>query len=175
MKASYHQQIEHLKNTVKSLVNLWDQKRIFIAVDSSFSHIFKKQRRMHIHTFLCLKKQEEKRITSDSSTGPSTDNFVLNLSKHILTEPEKPVLKRGLYFSLATPQSNLDMACTVESIKKTKLPPVLGMKFSWKVRSMLQKSKLITLNRTWEEYRAIKSLELNKNISILQHIKEIAP
>jgi hypothetical protein len=33
------------------------------------------------------------------------------------------------------------MACAVESIK-TKLHPVLGMEFSWKIRSMLQKSNL---------------------------------
>jgi hypothetical protein len=91
--------------------------------------------------------QQEKRTISDSSVGQSTDNFVLNLSKHILTEPKRAVLKRGLNFAFATPQSNLDMACTVESIK-TKLHPVLGMEFSWKIRSMLQRSKLITSNNT---------------------------
>jgi hypothetical protein len=98
--------------------------------------------------------------------GPSADYFVLNLSKHILAESEKAVLKRGLNFALATPQSNLDIACAVESIK-TKLHPVLGMEFSWKIRSMLQKSKPITSNITREEYTAIKSLKLNKNIRIL--------
>jgi hypothetical protein len=102
----------------------------------------------------------------DSSLGPSTDNFVLNLSKHILTESEKAVLKRGLNFALATPQSNLDMTCAVETIK-TKFHPVLCMEFSWKKRSMLQKSKPITSNITREEYKAIKSLKLNKNIRIL--------
>jgi hypothetical protein len=107
-----------------------------------------------------------RRTISDSSVGPSTDNFVLNLSKHIITESEKAVLKRGLNFALATPQSNLDMACAVESIK-TKLHPVLGMEFSWKIRSMLQKSKPIISNITREEYVTIKSLKLNKNIRIL--------
>jgi 23S rRNA maturation mini-RNase III len=115
MKTSYHKQIEHLENTVKSLVNLQDQQRIFIAVDSSFRHIYKKK--MQIHKFLRLIKQQEKRNISDSLMGPSTDKFVKNLSNHILTESEKAVLKRGLNFALTTPQSNLDMACAVESIK----------------------------------------------------------
>jgi hypothetical protein len=84
----------------------------------------------------------------------------------MLTEPEKAVLKRGLNFALATPQSNIHMACAVESIK-TKLHPVLGMEFSWETRSMLRKSKPITSNITREEYKAIKSLKLNKNIRIL--------
>jgi hypothetical protein len=66
----------------------------------------------------------------------STDNFVLNLSKHILTESEKAFLKRGLNFALATQQCNIDMACAVEPIK-TKLRLVLVMEFSWKIRSML--------------------------------------
>jgi hypothetical protein len=97
--------------------------------------------------------------------GPSTDNFVLNLSNHILTESEKAVLKRGLNFALSTPQSNFDMTCAIESIK-TKLHPVVGKEFSLKIGSILQKSKP-TSNITREEYRAVKSLELNKNIRIL--------
>jgi hypothetical protein len=54
------------------------------------------------------------------------------------------------------------MACAVESLK-TEVHPVLGMEFSWKNRPMLQKSKPITSNIAREEYRAIKSLKLNKN------------
>jgi hypothetical protein len=58
------------------------------------------------------------------------------------------------------------MTCAVVSIK-TNFHPVLGVEFSWKIRSMLEQSKPITSNITQEEYRAIKSLKLNKNIRIL--------
>jgi hypothetical protein len=46
---------------------------------------------------------------------------------------------RGFNFLTINPQSNLDMACAVESVVP-KLPQALGMGFKWKFRSMLEKS-----------------------------------
>jgi hypothetical protein len=65
--------------------------------------------------------------------------FILNLSKHVLTDSEEAVLMRGLNFLTTNPQSNLYMACVVESVV-LKLPQTLGMEFRWKFRSRLEKS-----------------------------------
>jgi hypothetical protein len=42
------------------------------------------------------------------------------------------------------------------------------MEFRWKIRSMLEKSKSSTPNMTTKEFKAVKSLRLNKDIRILQ-------
>jgi hypothetical protein len=59
------------------------------------------------------------------------------------------------------------MACGVESIVH-KLPQTLGMEFTWKIRSMLEKSKPSFLNMNKKELKAVKSLRLNKETRILQ-------
>jgi hypothetical protein len=68
--------------------------------------------------------------------------------------------------SLVNPHFNLDMSCAVESVIP-KLPPILGMEFIWKVRSMLQKSKSPISNISKKELKALRSLRLNKDIRIL--------
>jgi hypothetical protein len=101
-----------------------------------------------------------------SPLAPMSRKFVLNLSEHVLTDSEEPVLTKDLNFAIAKPHSNLDMAYSVESVV-SKLPQTLGIKFRWKVRSILQKSKSSTSNMSKKEIKAIKSLGLNQDIRIL--------
>jgi hypothetical protein len=54
--------------------------------------------------------------------------FILNLSRHVLTDYEEAVLLNGLNFMVTNPHSNLDMACAMESVV-LKLPQTLGMEF----------------------------------------------
>jgi hypothetical protein len=74
---------------------------------------------------------------------------------------------KGVNFSVAKPHSNLDMACTVESVV-SKFRETLGPEFRWKFRSMLEKSKSSIPNMTKKELKAMKSLRLNRDIKILQ-------
>jgi hypothetical protein len=103
------------------------------------------------------------------SPASSSDSkkFVLNLSKHVLSDSEDTVLRKGLNFAVAKPHSNTDMACAAESVVLN-LPGTLGMEFRWMIRSMLEKSKPASPNITKQEFRALKSLKLNKDIRILQ-------
>jgi hypothetical protein len=55
----------------------------------------------------------------------------------------------------------------VESVV-SKLPQTLGMEFRWNIRSILEKSKSSRYNMTTKELKAVKSLRLNEDISILQ-------
>jgi hypothetical protein len=73
---------------------------------------------------------------------------------------------KGLNFAVVKPHSCLDMACAVESVV-SKLPQTLAMEFRWMVRTMLQKSKIPTHNIGKKELKAVKSLKLNKDFSIL--------
>jgi hypothetical protein len=61
----------------------------------------------------------------------------------------------------------MDMACATELVIPNLLG-TLGMEFRWKIRSMLEKSKPASPNMTKQEFRALKSLKLNKDIRILQ-------
>jgi hypothetical protein len=62
-------------------------------------------------------------------------------------------------------------ACAVECAV-SKLPHPLGMEFRWKIRSMLEQSKSSRLNTTMKELKTVKSLRLNKDITILQADKD---
>jgi hypothetical protein len=71
-----------------------------------------------------------------------------------------------LNFTIVNPHFNLDIECAVESVIP-KLPPISGMEFRWKVRSMWQKSKSPNCNISKKELKAVKSLGFNKDIRIL--------
>jgi hypothetical protein len=59
------------------------------------------------------------------------------------------------------------MACDAESVVPN-LPGTLGMEYRWKIGTMLEKSKPASLNMTKQEFKALKSLKLNKDNRILQ-------
>jgi hypothetical protein len=61
----------------------------------------------------------------------------------------------------------MDLACAAESVVLN-LPGTLGMEYRWKIRSVLEKSKPTSPNMTKQEFKALKSLKLNKDIRILQ-------
>jgi hypothetical protein len=58
------------------------------------------------------------------------------------------------------------MACAVESVV-SKLPQALGMEIKWKIRSILETFKSSRPNMSKNEFKAIRSLRLNKDIGIL--------
>jgi hypothetical protein len=93
-------------------------------------------------------------------------NLPLISQKKVHTGHEESVLRKVLNFALLNPHFSFDMACAVESVIP-KLPPILGMEFRWKVRSMLQKCKSPTSNISKKELKALKSLRFNKIIRIL--------
>jgi hypothetical protein len=148
-KASLLQRIQELEDFIKSSLAISDQQRIFTAVECSFRKIFNKQKQTHIRKFSALNNQQNRPTPVSAS-----NKFVLNLSEHTLTDAEEAVLMKGLNFSIIYPHSNLDMACTVESVV-SKLPQTLGMEFGWKIRSMLEKSKSTRPNVTTKELKAV--------------------
>jgi hypothetical protein len=152
-----------MEKDLKSSLNTSDQCCIFTAVESSFRNIFNKQKATHIRTFSWLDEQQN-RVSSALASEPT--KFVLILSKHALTDSEEAVLAKDLSFSVTYPHSILDMTCAVESVVP-KLPQTLGMEFRWKIRSMLEKSKSSRPNRSKKQFKAVRSLRLNKDIKIL--------
>jgi hypothetical protein len=78
----------------------------------------------------------------------------------------KLLCKKVLNFAVTNAVFNLDMACVAESVS-FKLPSLVGMEFSWKIRFMLEKSKLLSSNITRIESRALKSLKRNREIKVL--------
>jgi hypothetical protein len=88
-------------------------------MENSYSNILHKQKVIHIHKFSLLNNQNNKVLCTTTS---DSKKFILNLSRHVLADYE------GLNFAVTYPQSNLDMACAVESIV-LKLPQTLGMEF----------------------------------------------
>jgi hypothetical protein len=105
-KASQVQKFQQLENFLRSSVSHLDQQRIFTAVDSSFTNMFRKQRMIHIEKFSLLNSQQNK-VWSTSASDSKI--FVLNLSKHALTDSEETVHRKGLNFAVAKPHYNLDM------------------------------------------------------------------
>jgi hypothetical protein len=83
-----------------------------------------------------------------------------------LTKAEEMVLQKGLNFEVAVTHSNLDMACAAESVE-SKLLPVVGMEFKWKIRSMLEKPKPLISNITRAESNALESIKSNTDMRIL--------
>jgi hypothetical protein len=96
----------------------------------------------------------------------ANQKFVLNLSDHVFKRAEEMVLQNGLNIGEAVEHSNLDMACAAESVAY-KLPPVVGMEFKWKIRTMLEKTKPLISNISRAESNALKSLKRNRDIRIL--------
>jgi hypothetical protein len=72
-----------------------------------------KKKAIHILKFSWL-YDKQNRI----AFAPALDSkkFILNPSKHIITDSEAAVLVKGLNFLVAYPHINLDMACDVKSI-----------------------------------------------------------
>jgi hypothetical protein len=66
------------------------------------------------------------------------------------------------------------MAFAVES-HVSKLPQTLGMKFGWKIRSMIERSKSSRSYISKKELKVMRSLPLNKNIRILKAKKGNCP
>jgi hypothetical protein len=162
-KISRLQKIQQLDEFLNSSVSNSDQERIFTAVESSFRNIFNKEKATHIYKFSLLYDQRNKVLSASAS---DSRKFILNLSKHVLTDSEEAVLMKGLNFSVAKPRSNLDMACAMESVA-SELPQTLGKEFRWKIRSMLEKSRSSIPNMNKKELKAVKYLRLNKEIRIL--------
>jgi hypothetical protein len=134
------------------------------AVESSFKHHFLKHKEIQIHKFSILKHHQ---ATKTPKPIHGSENFVINLPEHVLTESETSVLKKGLNFAITNRGSNLDMACVAE-FARSKLPPALGMELCWRIRCMLEKSKPPISNMTKSESMALKALRNNKQIRILQ-------
>jgi hypothetical protein len=135
-KASQLRQIQQVENFLKSSVINFNEQDIFTAVESSFRNFFNKQNEFHVRNFSVLNNQQNKVL----STSPSDcKKFMLNFSKHILTGSEEIVRMKDFKFSLQNPNSNVDMACALETIV-SKFPQTLSMKFRWKINSMLEKS-----------------------------------
>jgi hypothetical protein len=61
---------------------------MFTAVESSFRNIFNKQKAIHIRKFSWLYDQQKK---ASFAPTPDSKKFVLNLSKHTLTDSEEAV------------------------------------------------------------------------------------
>jgi hypothetical protein len=80
---------------------------------------------------------------------------VLNLSKHVLSDSEEAVLKKGLNFAITKPHSIMDLACAAEA-GVPNLPGKLGMEYRWKIRNMLEKSKSAPPNLSKQEFKALK-------------------
>lgn len=72
---------------------------------------------------------------------------------------------KGLNFSVMNLHSNLAIICCLESAV-LKLPHTHGMKFGFKIRSMLEKSKS-SMPNTKKELKAMKSLRHYKDTRIL--------
>jgi hypothetical protein len=90
-----------------SSISRSDPQRVFIAVESSFHNIFKKQRGIHISKFTKLRSHHYK---VSSYPGNGSKKFIFNLSKHTLTDHEDSVLTKGLNFAVMNPHFNLDIA-----------------------------------------------------------------
>jgi hypothetical protein len=129
-------------------------------VESSFRKIFNKQKENHIRKFSVLNNQQNRVLPTPAS---ASEEFILNLSEHILTDSEEVVLMKGLNFSVTYSHTNLDMACAVKSVV-SKLPQILGMEF----RSILEMTKSSRPNMTTKVLKTVKSLRFKKDIRILQ-------
>jgi hypothetical protein len=92
--------------------------------------------------------------------------FVLNLSKHVLTDSEETVLKKILKFAITKPHSIVDLACAAE-VAVPNFSETLGMEYRWKIRTMSEKSKSAPPNLSKQEFKALKSFKHNKDIRIL--------
>jgi hypothetical protein len=149
-KVTQLQKIQGLEDFIMSSADILDQQRIFSAVDSSFRNIFNKQKVTHIKKSSRLNGQQ-KRVPATIITD--SKKFILNLSKHVLTDLEEAVLQKGLNFSVRNPHSNLDIACAVESVIP-KLPRTLDMEFRWRIISMLEKSRPPPTNTNKQEQKA---------------------
>jgi hypothetical protein len=102
-----------------------DQQRIFAAVENSYKNIFKKRKVIHIPKFSLLYNQQNKALCTTTSYSKK---FILNLSRHVLTDSEEADFMRGLNFVVTNPHSKLAMARVVQSTV-LKLPQTMGMEF----------------------------------------------
>jgi hypothetical protein len=83
-----------------------NQQSIFTATENSYRKIFNKQKAIHIHKFSRLNNQQNKVLCTTTSDSKI---FILNLSRHVLTDYEEAVLMKGLNFVVMNPHPNVDM------------------------------------------------------------------
>jgi hypothetical protein len=68
------------------------------TVESSFKHHFLKLKEIQIRKFSALKDNHH--TTKTPKAIPGSEEFVINLSEHVLTESDESVLKRRLNFAI---------------------------------------------------------------------------
>jgi hypothetical protein len=89
-KATLNKEINDLETFFRGSINRSDQTRNLAAVESSFRYHFHKQREIQIRKFSALKDLRPTTATPKAIHG--SEKLVLNLSEHVLTEPEESVL-----------------------------------------------------------------------------------
>jgi hypothetical protein len=101
-------QLNKLETHLRGTVGQVDQQRIFTAVESSFRHAFYEQK-INLIQKLSMFNSKQSKILPASSSDSDSKNFILNLSKHVLSDSEETVLRKGLNFAVSKPHSNMDM------------------------------------------------------------------
>ena len=109
----------------------------------------------------------KKRENTHNTTITDTTRTVINLTERKLTEEETSVLSKGGNFAV-TPRKmpTEDIIAQVESGIRN-LPVVAAEEIRVEVGRILKKSKPPCSNLTYMEKQAIKSLNADKNITIL--------
>jgi hypothetical protein len=94
-KSSLIQLIRKLEDYLRGIGGQVDQQPIFTAPESSFRHASHEQKINHIRKFPILNSERVKNLPTSSSNHKK---FVINLSKHVLSDSEEIILKKGLNF-----------------------------------------------------------------------------
>ncbi|XP_035433679.2 uncharacterized protein LOC118265073 [Spodoptera frugiperda] len=111
--------------------------------------------------------------TSTPSIDPS-HNAVVNLLPYRLDEPTKRVLSKGLNFVVTPnriPYENI-ICCIEEAIEQNKIPIYYAEAIRHEVATILCESKLPPNNITKKERLALKAIQNNEDIKVLQSYKE---
>ena len=159
LQSAYQQQKELLLGKIN--INA-DKERMNKALDTSYSHIYKKTKDNHIRKLQQLIDQ-----TTPHQEKMDPINSVINLSSRLLSDSEQSILNKGLNFAMSEVSvPHLKFIAPIERITD-KLPKVEAEELKWKVHRTLMKSRPPKSNISSEENRALKNLRNDESITII--------
>ena len=115
------------------------------------------------------KNKRERKQERIGSLGSQKDRWVINLSQHTLTEPERSVLEKGFNFADA-PRSipRTQLIVGVESALQKCEDQDKAERARATVATLIRKAKPPRPNLTRDEQHAINTIRSNKEVTILQ-------
>ena len=166
VKESAKIRAEDYKRKLQAVMREEDLEKVTSICAKKSDAVFETWKKRQVRKFGNLGKRPGKDPIKDTSVGTT---WVHNMSKRKLSEAEKKLLPQGPRFAVTPKLNALDFAAPIEAaMQSSNAPPLRIESARLRICNALSKVQKPRSNISTEEWKAMKGLQLDKKIEIIQ-------